>query len=96
MKITLQTVKDLVLVVAVLTIIGLILFKRSDTIVVYDHEESIRKIESLENKIDSMKYSVDLIIKHRENEKIIIDSIVGVDAHDSTFASKFGFSPSRQ
>ncbi len=88
-----SSIKDIVLIVAVLVIIGLILFKKDPPNELHEKfmQESIQKIDELETKIDSMDVHSKLIFTHRDNEKTVVDSIIGVDAHDSILSAKFGF-----
>ena len=92
MKINLNQIKNIILVVAVLVIIGLILFKKDpEPVLIYDNAESIKRIESLNNKIDSLNSSISIIYINAEDEKNIIDNVSGRKSIDSLLSRHFGF-----
>lgn len=89
MKITFNHIKDIVLVVAILVIIGLILFKKDPDPIIIDG--SAERIEQISNKIDSLESNVNLIYITANDEKNIIDSVTGKHSIDSLLTKHFGF-----
>ena len=89
MRLTINHIKDIILVVAVLVIVCLILFKKDPEPIIING--SAKKIDQLTNKIDSLESSISIIYINAQNEKNIIDSISGRKSIDSLLSKHFGF-----